>query len=345
MKKIACICLLFIVSNISTQSVYVSGATGIDSNLGTKEFPIKTLSEAPKRSNLNTTDAATDIILLEGVHVISETAFFNNTKYQSTKRLTIRGETLPDDPLWHPQFMPTVLTAAQMAKDENGEKSIGIQVETNHATILGIRFTGSVDYQFMNEKQIRRAYPIWREGLELNDLLVAQCVFIGNSEVMPLHVGVIANGHGLVLEHCVFFNCKNPVVFWKANGNSKGNAMRNCLVFGSTFSGIWTVETDEDDFDFSNNIIANSKVAWIREKNGTRNYTLNNCIITNNNFMSGYAGGAVTGLVETKSDFMKLTKVKTEGTIQLEMNPAKLNYLHVLSGTLGDELKAGLFRN
>jgi hypothetical protein len=344
MKQLMSVSLFFLVFNAYTQTLYVSGADGKDSNLGTKELPLKTLSEAAKRSNLDKTNIETNIILLEGVHIITETSLFNNPKYTETNRLTIRAEILPDDTNWHPQQMPTVLTAAQMVKDENGEKGIGIQIETNHATVQGVRFTGSVDYPIKNEKQIRRSYPVWREGLDLNDLMVSQCVFMGNADVMPLHVGVIANGHGLVLEHCVFFNCKNPVVFWEAKGNSKGNAMLNCLVYGSTFSGIWTVETDGDDFEFRNNIIANSRVAWIRERNGTRSYQLNNCIISNNTLMSGYAGGAVTGLTETKSDFMKMNNVKTAGTIQLEMNPAKRNYLHIQTGTFGDDMKAGLFR-
>ncbi|MCU0467228.1 MAG: hypothetical protein MUF58_01390 [Arcicella sp.] len=344
MKQLMSIWLFLLAFHCYTQTLYVSGALGKDSNIGTKELPIKTLSEAAKRGNLDTTEIETTIILLEGVHIITETALFNNLKYTETNRLTIRAEILPDDTNWHPQQMPTVLTAAQMLKDENGEKAIGIQIETNHATIQGIRFTGSVDYPVKSETQIRRSYPIWREGLDLNDLMVSQCVFIGNSDVMPLHVGVIANGHGLVLEHCVFFNCKNPVVFWKAKGNSKGNAMINCLVYGSTFSGIWTVETDGDDFEFRNNIITNSKVAWIRERNGTRNYWLNNCIISNNMVMSGYAGGAVTGLTETKSDFMNMKNVQTSGTILLEMNPIKRNYLHIQTGAFGSDLKAGLFR-
>ena len=343
MKKTFGLWLLFLALNTDAQTIYVSGVIGKDTNVGTKESPIKTLSEASKRSNLNTTDATTDIILLEGVHITTETALFNNLKYKATKRLIIRAELLPDDAAWHPQMMPTVLTAAPMEADVDGEKNIGIQIETNHVTIQGIRFMGSVDYQYKAEEKIRRSYPVRRDGLDLNDLLVKQCVFVGNPDIMPLHVGVIANGHGLVVEHCVFYNCKNPVVFWRAKGNSKGNAMRNCLVYGSSFSGIWTVETDGEDFDFSNNIIANSKLAWIRERNGTRSYKLNNSIITNNNIMAGYAAGAVSGHIETKSDFMKMTNVKTEGTIQLEMNPAKRNYLHVQSGTFGDELKAGLF--
>src|SRR5258708_21124724 len=91
-------------------------------------------------------------------------------------------------------------------------------------------------------------------------------IFVGDEQAMPLHVGVIANGHGLVLEHDVFYNVRNAVVFWGAEGGtSDRNAMRNCLVYGAGTSGIWTVETDGDDFDFRNNVIANSRIVWMRE--------------------------------------------------------------------------------
>lgn len=60
---------------------------------------------------------------------------------------------------------------------------------------------------------------------------------MGDDQAMPLHVGVIANGHGLVLEHDVFYNVRNAVVFWNAEGGtSHRNAMRNCLVYGASVS-------------------------------------------------------------------------------------------------------------
>ena len=72
----------------------------------------------------------------------------------------------------------------------------------------------------MSPTELRRTYPIWRGGKNLDDLLVKQCVFMGDEQALPLHVGVIANGHGLVLEHDVFYNVRNAVVFWGAEGRA-----------------------------------------------------------------------------------------------------------------------------
>ena len=93
-------------------------------------------------------------------------------------------------------------------------------------------------------------------------------MFAGNADVLPLHVGVIANGYGLVIDHCVFFNCKIPVVFWKNNGGTGSrSAMRYSLVYGGYFCGVWTTQgTNGDEFDFHNNIIASTNTIWIREK-------------------------------------------------------------------------------
>ena len=152
--------------------------------------------------------------------------------------------------------MPTVVTAVPLVADEAGEAGDGIQIEVNHATIQGLRFTGGLDFYYKSPNQIRRTYPISRAGKNLDDLLVKQCVFVGDDQAMPLHVGVIANGHGLVLEHDVFYNVRNAVVFWGAEGGtSHRNAMRNCLVYGAGTSGIWTVETDSDDCDFNPDLV------------------------------------------------------------------------------------------
>jgi hypothetical protein len=145
-----------------------------------------------------------------------------------------------------------VAPGVPLEADPGGETGNGIQIEVNHATIQGLRFTGGLDFYYKTPNQVRRTYPIWRDGKNLEDLLVKQWVFIGDDQVMPLHVGVIANGHGLVLEHDIVYNVKNAVVFWRAEGGmSHRNAMRNCLVYGASASGIWTVETRLRRFRFS----------------------------------------------------------------------------------------------
>jgi hypothetical protein len=141
-----------------------------------------------------------------------------------------------------------------------------------------------------------------------------------------LHVAVIANGYGLVIDHCVFFNCKIPVVFWKNNGGTGSrSAMRYSLVYGGYFCGVWTTQgTNGDEFDFHNNIIASTSTIWIREKGSQRRYKASDCIFTDYNKLAGY--------------------VQTTGTIKIEKDQSKRNYLQLAEGSVGANLMAGLFK-
>jgi len=346
MRTISVLLLMLLLNGyvVKAEQWYINPYTGSDANNGTKLLPLKTINEAARRANLEKESGPTEVILAQGVYVLTATALFNNSKYTVAGRLTIKSDIMPDDKEWSPQIMPVIVTAVPLKPGVGGDEAIGIQVETNHVTIAGLRFTGSPDYSYKNEKELNRSYPIWRDGKTLDDLLVTQCLFAGNMDVLPLHMGVIANGHGLVLDHCVFFNCKNPVVFWKADGNSYRNAMRYCLVYGCYFSGVWTTEDTNEDFEFHHNIIANSRTAWIRENNTHRQYRIHDCIFTNNINLAGYGAGAAGRGTVTSTDFLQMDHVITTGTIQLEMDQSKRNYLQLAEGSFGSEIRAGLFK-
>ena len=333
------------IAPLSAQQLFVNAAYGLDTNLGTRESPLRSLTEAARRVNGDTRSKSSEVILAPGLYVLSQTALFQNSKaYTATDRLTIRAEVLPDDPAWHPQQMPTVVTAVPLVSDEAGESGSGIRVEVSHATIQGLRFTGGLDFYYKSPTQIRRTYPIWRGGDNLDDLIVKQCMFVGDEQVMPLHVGVIANGHGLVLEHDVFYNVRNAVVFWNAEGGtSRRNAMRNCLVYGASTSGIWTVQTDGDDFDFRNNVIANSRAAWVRERGGMRRYRANASVFADNANLAAYGGGAAGSFTLTDSSFLTMQEMRLAGKVELVMDRSQRDYLHIRTGSAGSDLKAGLF--
>ncbi len=348
MKTIS-LAALFILAAVMTnaQQYYVNPKTGNDTNPGTQTAPLKTINEAAHRVNLNKDTRTTEIILSPGIHLLTETVLFNNNKYTSTQRLVIRAAVMPDDKDWSPQKMPVVVTVVPLAPGFGGDEARGIQPEVNHVTIAGIRFSGSPDYSYKNEKELSRSYPIWRDGKNLDDLLISQCLFAGNADVLPLHVGVIANGHGLVLDHCVFFNCKNPVVFWKTDTKtSNGNGMHYCLVYGSYFSGVWTTtNTNGRDFDFHHNIIANCKTGWIREQGDTTHFKAHDCIFTGNGNLAGFGAGPNSGVNTSATDFLTMTNVTLDGKVEIEMDQSKRNYLQLKQGLFGSELKAGLFKN
>lgn len=324
----------------SAGEFYINARTGNDANPGNKLQPLKTIAEAARRINTNTAKAADTIILEEGVYPLTETVLFNNNKFTAENRLIIKAEILPDDPNWNPQRMPIITTVIPtMLTPNDGEEAKGFEIEVSHVTIQGLRFTGSTLYYYIDGKQNRRYYPIWREGKNLDDLLVTQCMFTGNADVLPIRVAVIANGHGLVLDHCVFFNCQNAVVFWEAEGGtSNQNAMRYCLVYESNYSGVWTTTSTGDDFEFHHNIIANSRTAWIRDNNSTHHYEIHDCILTNNANVTGNGGGTAIS-----KDFLKMQNVQLTGIIEIEKDQSKNNYLQLKEGSFGSALKAGLF--
>jgi hypothetical protein len=330
---------------LTAQQLFVNVASGVDTNPGTRERPLKSLTEAARRVNVDTTSKSSEVIVAPGLYVLSQTALFKNSKpYTAMDRLVIRAEALPDDPAWRPQQMPTVVTAVPLEADEGGESGNGIQIEVSHATVQGLRFTGGLDFYYKSPTQMRRTYPIWRGGKNLDDLLVKQCVFIGDDQAMTLHVGVIANGHGLVLEHDVFYNVRNAVVFWNAEGGtSHRNAMRNCLVYGASISGIWTVDTDGDDFDFRNNVVANSRVVWMRERGGTRSYKAVASVFADNANLAAYGAGPSGAFTQTDPGFLTLQEMRLAGRVDLVTDRSERDYLHIRKGSAGAEVKAGLF--
>jgi len=325
------------------EQLYVNVRTGSDTNPGTKLQPLKTLDEAAKRINANDRREADTILLSEGVYPLTETVLFTNNKYTLENRLVIRAEIMPDDPAWNPQRMPILAMIVPTLPNEDGEEAKGVDIEASHVTIEGLRFSGGPEYYYIDGKHNRRSYPIWREGKTLDDLLVTQCLFTGDVDLLPVRVAVIANGHGFVLDHCVFYQCQNPVVFWKAEGGmSHRNAMRYCLVYGSYYSGVWTTQNTADDFEFHHNVIAHCGTGWIRE--GDHHYSINNCIFTGNTYPTGFGNDPTGGKKPNPFDFLQMVDVQMAGTVEIEKDQSKKNYLQLKEGSLGSTLKAGLFK-
>lgn len=325
---------------VTAEQYYVNARTGNDAGAGTQALPLRTLQEAARRINMSNKREATTILLSEGVYMLTETVLISNNKFTAEDRLVIRAEVLPDDPGWTPQRMPIIASAipTQLTPGD-GEDSKGLELEASHVTVEGLRFTGSPLYYYIDGKQSRRYYPIWREGKTLDDLLVTQCLFAGDVDLSPVRVAVIANGHGLVLDHCVFIRCENPVVFWEAEGGtSYRNAMRYCLAYGSHYSGVWTTTNTAEDFEFHHNIIAGGHTAWIKDK-GPRRYKAHDCIFTGNDRVSGLGNDTAIPL-----DFLQAENLQTTGTIEIEKNQGKNNYLQLKEGSFGSDLKAGLFK-
>lgn len=334
------------------ETFYVNAERGDDANPGTKEKPLKSIPEAAKRVTEGKGSGSRTVLVSEGIYALDRTALFKPERsYTKDVRLTIRAEVLPDDADWTPAKMPVVISTMPLSKnwiggrpDPFGGVSNGIQVETGHATVQGLRILGSPVHEHPKARDVRRNYPIVREGRDLDDLLITQCLFLGDEHAAPNHLPVLANGHGIMLDHCVFYGCKQTVVYWFAEGGrSKGCGMRHCLVFGAYGCGIWTMSPG-DDFEFHHNVIADSFYSWITEGRGKREYRVTDSLFAGNKHLAGTGAGPLLNFKDTAPGFLKLSDgVVTDKKVEIERDQTKKGYLHLVPGTLGSDLGVGLF--
>jgi hypothetical protein len=232
----------------------------------------------------------------------------------------------------------------------------GIKIETSHVTIQGLKILGAPVVEHPKEGQIIRAYPISRTNPELDDLEITQCVFAGDEVTSPNHLGIIANGNGIVIDHCIFYHLKQAIVYWSRK--STGHAMRNTLIYGGYGCGVWT-SAIANDFVFENNIIANSNYAWISQLDRDENqqeikdgkkaepilYNVNNSLFASNKKMTGTGGGPQLNFKDIDPILLKFNNTKiTEQEIELDFDDHSKYFLHPKAGTLGAEKGVGLFK-
>ncbi len=335
-----------------TTEIFVNANTGSDQNTGTKESPLKSLSEAAKRVTVSEGNGSITVFLSEGVYGMSETAKFSPVKWQfsSKERLTIRAERLPDDADWTPGDMPVIVSTMPFDIEEKNDKkeitgyfNYGILIETSHVTIQGLRILGEPVHESPAENILIRNYPIMWDGKDLEDLRVTQCMFLGNKMTLPNHLGILASGRALVVDHCVFNGIKDAVVMW--NTPAVECEMHHNLIVNSYGAIVWTWSTAED-FRFYNNAISNANVLWVLNEEEKNAFTIENSVILGYQAFVNKGGGAAGFGVKANPDKLKLGKdvvIQQKGLLQIDENQTSRNYLHVLPGTPGANLGAGLF--
>jgi hypothetical protein len=237
--------------------------------------------------------------------------------------------------------MPIILSAEDPRRPEkiNGRtETYSMKVKISHVTVCGLKFLG-------NPLPNNWHCCLERVGDNLDDFVVSQCMFVGDPNTLAIYCPVIGAGDGLVVEHCVFHKTHACVVFWdgfKGIGQ-KGCAMRNCIVDEALIAGVWTCQTAVD-FDCRRNIVINSQYFWLRKPGDTGKYHIRDCIVANNRFYSGY--GVETGPVAQTGpevEYLETNTAKT-GRVLLDYDKNSRNFLHIITGTFGHDIGAGLFK-
>jgi hypothetical protein len=323
---------------------------GDDFGPGTKDKPLRTFGKITAIVNDSNEPGPTTIKVNPGVYDITETVLLKNERpFTRENRLTIEAAVLPDDPNWHPRMMPVILaTIKPVPMEGSGEYySIIFEPEVSHVTIRGLKFLGNPAYR-------TRSFAVFRNGMNLEDLVITQCVFVGDKNTLPYNVCIVAKGNEIILDHDIFYDCETCVVFWDADGGvSKGNAMRYCIVDGASTAAVWTAQTGED-FDFHHNVITRCRYFWLRSPNYHQKYRISDCVITDCGTYSAYGTASeLSGPTgpEVTFDEVNITK---QGTVTLRKCEIPKNrrstdlprdYLHIVPGTPGSDLGAGLFKD
>jgi len=210
-------------------------------------------------------------------------------------------------------------------------------VQINHVTIQGLKFLG-------NPLPNNWHCCIERIGDKLDDLIITQCMFIGDNDGMNIYCATLATGDGFIVDHCIFKGCGASAVWWDGLDEIGGRncAMRYCIIDEGYMSGPWTCQTAED-FEFHHNIVANSEYLWIRKQGDRQKYKINKCVIVGNKHFSGY--GVVSGPTGPTGDEVsyELVDVVTNDNLVFETNHKSRNYMHIVEGSAGSKLGAGLF--
>lgn len=338
-----CAALIFftmLVTDVMAETLYVNSRNGDNKNPGTQEKPLQTISKAAEIVNNKTEGGPTIIKIEPGIYNLNQTVVFkNNRPYTEKDRLIIEASILPEDPQWNPSLMPVILSTEDPRKPEGNTltQTYSIKIKISHVTIRGLKFLGN---PLLNNWHC----CVERIGENLEDLVITQCMFVGNRDTSNIYCAALATGDRFVVDRCIFYKCHASAVFWdglEAIGG-KRCAMRYCIVDGGNISGVWTCQTAED-FEFHYNIITNCEYFWMRKPGDTQKYRIHNCIVTNNRYYSGYGiESGPTGKTGPEVTFDEKNIVK-EGKVILVKDKTTKNYLHVTKETFGSDLGAGLF--
>ena len=350
MKKILFVILLVMIYhlNIHAQAVYVDSNTGDDNNKGTKEAPVFSIQKAAEIIRSRNNDIYT-MKINPGIYVLENHISVSTEKEMTDKRIIIEASVLPDDPLWTPEQMPVIASKAKKGEIlEYYHFVVSFLIDESHVTIRGIKFSG---YFYPNA----RYFPIARFNKTKTDLLVEQCMFVGETDNSQIQVGVIAHGNEIKVDHCVFYKVRNTVVFFQDSGNGikNGNCLTNSIIVGAN-QAVWTSSPDKD-FKFENNIVSNCRYVWVKDDFNTTKYTINNCIIVNNQYYKGVPDSV--RLNPGEFEINEKNVIKT-GKISLRLidnddkpllvgidMPLPIDYMHIIPNTTGYEIGAGIFKH
>jgi hypothetical protein len=177
-------------------TLYVNAEAGADTNSGTRDKPLRTLAEAANRVNAGKGTGPTTVIVAEGLHLLDRTVLFKpGLQYTAGERLTIRAESLPDDPDWTPARMPVLLPVMPLSKTWMGRPDpfggVAYGILDSYGCGLWTTQPGD-DFEFHNNVISGSQYA-WIREASRHRYRVTDSVFAGNKNLVGSGAGPALN--------------------------------------------------------------------------------------------------------------------------------------------------------
>lgn len=335
------IAILFICSagSVQAQSLYVDPLKGNDKAKGTLAEPLASLDKAVSLAKDFAGNNNIDIKLAPGLYVVAQSLKIESGTKDHPGRFTIEAAVMPDDANWTPAKMPVIqVTADSNRLGKLSHASVAIQIERSNVALKGLKFLGNP-----NPTSVY-FYAIERRNNALKDLEISQCYFIGEKNSAPIQGGVFAQGEGIHIDHCIFYNCKNAVLSFL---NVKGFSITHSIIYGAYEAAIWLgYGTDADlPFTFHDNIVANGNYFWVGAKGVHKNYLFSNSVISGNANYLGINGDTIEPDMVNKPAEKNIDKLGKVLLREITAEAVPRDYLNLTGSSAGKQIDAGIFIN
>ena len=324
---------------LQAQKYYVDPINGSDSNTGTIEAPLKTLDNTFERINKLTGKGDINVILLPGNYVLTDKIAIHPIRLmREGHTLTIQANTMPDDDEWSIEKMPIIQSVSPNNSTTLFNHSVGFLVASENVIFKGLKFLGNPN------PTVNYYYPIAKEDAQLGKLEVHQCMFIGDKEASKIQGGIWANGPKTIVDHSVFYECRNAILLFENVGDFR---VSNSIITKSYESVFW-LGPEDMKFQFYNNVVSQNKTFLVgRSPSLKYSSAFENSIISDHETLVGYWSREKGGIIPIPKPNITLKNVEKNFSLQLNENETAAfpkNHLHLQKAAQTKLKGAGIFK-
>lgn len=342
MKRVVVLLFTLLLSSaLFAQSIvyYINPINGNDHNDGSATAPFETLEKAVMRANSLTGPGSITLKLSPGLYILKDKLVINPIRQLSdTVRYTIQAGVMPADTHWTMQKVPVIQSISKNNSSTQFSHATGILVAENHLTVEGIKFLGN------SNPEVPLYYPISREDQTLDDLIVRECLFVGDKETARIQGAVWAHGTHIDISNCIFYECRNAILLFN---NVSGFNIRHNIISESYESAFW-LGNEIDSFVFQENIVVNNQRFLVMPAGSTYTSAFRKSIISGNKSHVGAWSREKQGIIELANPSILEEEIYHDIKLRLIENfgiQFPDNHFQAEAGNMDIPIRAGLLRN